>query len=50
MFLEGFDYLAATWKPKLLVKFSGIVKGKDMMGLFGEELFGFVEESEMGVT
>lgn len=50
MSLEGSDNLAATWEPQLLVKFSGIVEAEDMMGLFGEEFFGFREESEMGIT
>lgn len=50
MALEGTDNLAATWEPQLLVKFSSIVKAKDMMGLFGQEFFGFSEESEMGIA
>lgn len=50
MSLEGSDNLSSTWEPQLLVEFSGIVKGKYMMGLFGEEFFRFSEKSKMGIT
>lgn len=50
MSFEGSGNLSSTGEPKLLVKFSGIIKAEDMMGLFREEFFGFSEKSEMGVT
>lgn len=32
------------------MELAGTVKGEDLVGLFGEECFGFGEEMEMGVA
>lgn len=47
---DGFQNLAAAGEAELLVEFSGVIEAEDLEGLFGEEFFGFSEESEVGIS
>lgn len=47
---DGFQNFAAAGEAELLVEFTGVIEGEDLEGLFGEIVFGLVEESEMIVS
>lgn len=48
--LNGAEHFPATGEAEFPVEFSGLVEKEDVLGLFGEEFFGFCEESKAGVA
>lgn len=50
MSLEILDDFAAAGEAQLLVKFTGFVEEKYLLGLLGEESFGLSDKSEVGIT
>ena len=47
---NGSDDFATAGETKFAKEFAGVVKEEDLFALFGEEFFGFREESEGGIA
>lgn len=50
MALDGAEDLTTTREAELPVELAGEVEGEDLVGLFGEEGFGFGKKMELGVA
>lgn len=48
--LEKFKNFPPAGKPEFPIQFTGFIETEDLVGLFGEVVFGFEEESEVGVA